>query len=79
MADVSREAHKLSEHREPCLTTVLQLMAELDRLLDEQPHQNLRDPEVMDDYNRRIDALRQKLRWLKAQRGPANHGPRCGE
>ena len=70
----------MSEHPQDHLARALQLMAELDRLMDEQRQQDLRDPEAMDKYQQKIDALRQKLEWLKTQgRDSVKHAATWGE
>ena len=50
--------------------TVLQLLAELDRLQEEQRQQDLRDPQVMIEYHQKIERLRQKIERLKVERRP---------
>jgi hypothetical protein len=49
---------------------LVQLLEELDRLQEEQQTLDLRDPHAVDECQRKIDALRQKIKSLDAARGP---------
>jgi hypothetical protein len=54
----------MSERPEDKRPTLLELMEELDQLAEEQRRVDLRNPAALEDYQRRLDALRQKIKRL---------------
>ena len=54
----------MSETRDDQRPDLLRLMEELDRLEEEQRELDLRDPAAVEQHQRKIDALRQKIARL---------------
>jgi hypothetical protein len=56
---------KKKKNTEQYLEAVFQLMEELDRLEAEQRQLHLRDRNLFDEYQRKLDAIRERIKDLE--------------
>lgn len=75
LSRAAKDEMRMADERDPRQPQLLELLEELERLEAEQRTLDLRDPQAIDEYERKIAALRHKINLLHSAKGASPRPP----